>query len=34
MDLRRSTEVSLLAGRDFAAQRDPFTPVRTKDLEG
>lgn len=33
MDLRRSTEVSLLAGRDFAAQRDPFTPLRTKDLE-
>ena len=34
MDLRRSTEVSLLAGRDFAAQRDPFTPVRTEELAG
>jgi hypothetical protein len=33
MDLRRSTEVSLLAGRDFASQRDPFVPVRTADLE-
>ena len=34
MDLRRSTEVSLLAGRDFASQRDPFAPVRTEEIAG
>ena len=32
MDLRRSTEMSLLAGRDFAGKKDPYVALRTAEL--
>ena len=32
MDLRRSTEMSLLAGRDFAGKQDPYVALRTAEL--